>query len=186
MYKIKNGILEKDGKKVFCLGQSYYPSFHVAKYPVPPHGDRIGEMKKDLRMMSEMGFNHVRYAAIGDVKLKADETLEINTPFVDSMIEEADKNDMSVSVRLEGYVVNLHDYQDVLMVDNKGNVQDIGVWLNFIQSTLHHEGIKADNIFHAAELSKHYKKRGQMPRFFSFLHSRFRKIGYLCARITKR
>ena len=165
MYKIKNGILEKDGKKVFCLGQSYYPSFHVAKYPVPPHGDRIGEMKKDLRMMSEMGFNHVRYAAIGDVKLKDDETLEINTPFVDSMIEEADKNDMSVSVRLEGYVVNLHDYQDVLMVDNKGNVQDIGVWLNFIQSTLHHEGIKADNIFHAAELSKHYKKFDNMVAY---------------------
>lgn len=165
MYKVKNGILEKNGKKVFCIGQSYYPSFHHAKYPVPPEGDRIGEMEKDLRMMSEMGFNHVRYAAIGDVKLKDEETLEINTPFVDTMIEEADKNDMSVSVRLEGYVVNLHDYKDVLMIDNKGNPQDTSIWLDFIQSTLHHEGLKADNIFHAQEMAKHYMKFDNMVAY---------------------
>ena len=67
MYKIKNGILMHNGKKVYALGQSYYPSFHHAKYPVPPEGDRIGEMKKDLRMMKEMGFNHVRFAASGGV-----------------------------------------------------------------------------------------------------------------------
>ena len=46
MYNINNSILEKDGEKVYAIGQSYYPSFHEEKYPVPPHGDRIGEMKK--------------------------------------------------------------------------------------------------------------------------------------------
>ena len=45
MYQIKNSILYKDQKKVFVLGQSYYPSFHPCKYPVPPEGDRMGEMK---------------------------------------------------------------------------------------------------------------------------------------------
>ena len=49
MYRIKRGRLFCDEKEVFALGQSYYPSFHTAKYPVPPEGDRIGEMKKDRR-----------------------------------------------------------------------------------------------------------------------------------------
>ncbi len=65
MYQIKNGVLEKDGKRIYALGQSYYPSFHEHKYPVPPEGDRIGEMKKDFAMMKEMGFNHIRIAARG-------------------------------------------------------------------------------------------------------------------------
>ena len=50
MYEIKDGILVKDGKKIFALGESYYPSFHEGKYPVPPDGDRIGEMKKDTHI----------------------------------------------------------------------------------------------------------------------------------------
>lgn len=165
MYKIENGILTKDGKKVFCIGQSYYPSFHKAKYPVPPEGDRAGEMKKDLKMMSEMGFNHVRYAAIGDVELKDEKNLDIDTPFVNSMIEEADKNGMSVSLRLEGYVVNLHNYEDVLMIDNKGNPQDVNIWSDFIQSTLHHSGLKQDNKFHAGEMAKYYKKFDNMVAY---------------------
>lgn len=158
MYKINNGFLEKNGKKVFCIGQSYYPSFHHAKYPVPPQGDRYGEMKKDLKMMSEMGFNHVRYATIGDINFKKDETLEFNTPFVNSMIEEANKNDMSVSLRLQGFIINLHNYENVLMIDNKGKPQDTTIWSDFIQSTLHHQGINEDNIFYAQETSKFYKQ----------------------------
>ena len=157
MYKIENGYLIKNGKKVFCIGQSYYPSFHHAKYPVPPEGDRYGEMKKDLKMMSEMGFNHVRYATIGNIELKEDDNIEVDTPFVNSMIEEADKNDMSVSLRLQGFVVNLHNYTDVLMLDNKRKPQDTNIWSDFIQSTLHHKGINEDNVFYAKEVSKFYK-----------------------------
>ena len=41
MYRIKRGRLFCDEKEFFALGQSYYPSFHTAKYPVPPEGDRI-------------------------------------------------------------------------------------------------------------------------------------------------
>lgn len=158
MYKIKNGILTKDGKKVFAVGESYYPSFHHAKYPVPPEGDRIGEMKKDLRLMSEMGINHVRFAAIGLTALDESGRVIIDTPFVDSMIEEADKNGISVSVRLEGYVVNLRDFKDVLMIDAVGNVQDTRIWYDFIQSTLHHEGLKEDNETHAEAMAEYYSK----------------------------
>ena len=49
MYNMKNGVLHKEGKPVFCIGLSYYPSYHERKIPVPESGDRIGEMKKDLR-----------------------------------------------------------------------------------------------------------------------------------------
>ena len=102
MYEIKNGILYRDGKKTFVLGESYYPSFHPSKYPVPPEGDRIGEMKKDLRMMAEAGFNHVRFAALGDATYNAeDASVSFSSPFVDSMIEEAEKNDLSASIRLQ-------------------------------------------------------------------------------------
>lgn len=165
MYKIKDGILRQNDKKIFALGESYYPSFHHAKYPVPPEGDRIGEMKKDLKMMSEMGFNHVRFAAIGLTKLDENGKLIIDTPFVDAMIEEADKNNMSVSIRLQGFAVNLRDFKDVLMIDNNGTVQDTTVWLDFIQTTMCHEGILEDNVTHAKGLAAHYDKFENMVGF---------------------
>lgn len=156
MYKVENSVLTKDGKKVFAMGQSYYPSFHPGKFPVPPEGDRIGEMKKDLKMMREMGFNHVRFAAIGNTYLNDKGELVIDTPFVEAMIREAKENDMSVSVRLEGYTVNLRGFKDVLMVDAEGKEQDTTVWLDFIQNTFHHEGLNEDNEFFASEMAKHY------------------------------
>ena len=86
-YKIENGRLICNGKAGFALGQSYYPSFHSAKYPVPPEGDRMGEMKKDLEQMAQMGFNHVRFAAIGSTALNEKGEVVVDTPFVDAMIE---------------------------------------------------------------------------------------------------
>ena len=165
MYQIKNSILERDGKKVLALGQSYYPSFHKAKFPVPPEGDRIGEMKKDLRMMAEMGFNHVRFAAIGLTKLGDDGEVIIDTPLVDAMIEEADRCGLSVSVRLQGYAVNLRDFKDVTMIDGNGTAQDMTVWFDFIQTTMHHEGILEDNVTHAQALSRHYAKNPNVVGF---------------------
>ena len=95
MYKIQKGILYKGGKPTFCLGQSYYPSFNPTKFPVPEDGDRMGEMKKDLAGMAQMGFNHVRFAALGEVT----QDLQVKTPFIDAMTEEAEKNGLSVSIR---------------------------------------------------------------------------------------
>ena len=58
-YTIENGIYKKDGKPVFALGVSYYPSYHERKVPVPPDGDRIGELNKDIKGMHDFGFNIV-------------------------------------------------------------------------------------------------------------------------------
>ena len=66
-YTIREGILYHDGRAQIALGQSYYPSYHPQKVPVPPAGDRLGEMAKDLQAMREAGFNMVRMAALGDV-----------------------------------------------------------------------------------------------------------------------
>lgn len=165
MYKIENGILRKDGKKVFALGQSYYPSFHHAKYPVPPEGDRMGEMTKDLKMMHDMGFNHVRFAGLGKTELSPDGKVQVDTPFVDAMISEADKNEISVSIRLQGYVINLRGHKDVLMVDENGNLQDTKRWFDFIQTTLHHPGMLEDNAMATQALVRHFETQDGVVAF---------------------
>ena len=164
MYCIKNGVLYKNEKRTFALGESYYPSFHPSKFPVPPEGDRIGEMKKDLAMMAELGFNHVRFAALGEVALDEKGEVSVNTPFIDAMIEEADKNDISVSVREQGYVVNLRNFENVEMVDWFGKKQET-VWSDFIRTTLCHDGILEDNRTHAKALSKHYESYPNVVAF---------------------
>lgn len=160
MYKIENGKLYRDGKETFCLGQSYYPSFNPTKFPVPPEGDRMGEMVKDLKGMADMGFNHVRFAALGEVT--AD--LQVNTPFIDAMTEEAQKNDMSVSIREQGFSVNLRGFTDADMVDWNG-AAPVYKWFDFIRSTLHHPGILEDNRVYAAALAKHY---AQFPNVIAY------------------
>lgn len=155
-FSVENGILLKDGKKTFLVGESYYPSFHAYKWPVPPEGDRMGEMKKDFKAMAEMGINHIRVAALGFAGYDKEGNFIIDTPFVDAMLREAEKLDISISVRLEGYSVNLRDFKDVLMVDEFGNPQDTSKWFDFIQTSLCHEGILEDNRIHAEKLANYY------------------------------
>lgn len=158
MYQIKDSILYKDGKKTFALGESYYPSFHPCKFPVKPEDDRIGEMKKDLKMMAEAGFNHVRFAALGDVSYDPDSnTVSLDSPLVDAMTEEAEKNDLSVSIRLQGYSVNLRGFKDGGMIDENGREPKY-IWASFIRTTLKHQGILEDNFVHGRDLAKHFSK----------------------------
>ena len=148
MYKIKNGILYKNNKKTFVLGESYYPSFHPCKVPVPPDGDRIGEMIKDLKMMSEAGFNHVRFAALGETFYNADnDSVSIDSPLIDAMCQEADKNNLSVSIRLQGFSVNLRGFTDDNMLDENGKFPDYA-WCDFVRSSPNHQGILEDNFVH--------------------------------------
>ncbi len=164
MYSIKNGILYKNGKKIFAIGESYYPSFHPSKFPVPPDGDRYGEMKKDLKMMSDVGFNHVRFAALGEVKLEDDGSIYVNTPFIDDLIAEAEKNDISVSIRQQGFSVNLRGFTDADMIDNDGRKPEFK-WCDFVRATLNHEGILEDNRNYAKALAKHYSKYAGVVAF---------------------
>ena len=157
MYTLKNGYLYKDNKKVFCLGLSYYPSYHKLKVPVPEDGDRIGEMKKDLRGMKDAGFNLVRVAAIGDVFYDKDKNVEVHTEFIDEVLKEADKIDIATMIRLQGYSMNLSGYDDFLMIGADGKPMDTSIWYDFIQNCLQHEGILKDNEAGTAALAKHYK-----------------------------
>lgn len=158
-YEIKNGILYHNGKKEFAIGQSYYPSFHEAKYPVPPEGDRTGEMKKDFKLMRDAGFNFIRVAAIGSTYLK-DGYVIVDTPFVDDMIQEGTNDDIAISVRLQGYVFNLSDNKNYLMIDNEGNEQDISIWYDFIRTSLNHEGSMHDNYIGTKAVAEHFRDKG--------------------------
>ncbi len=156
MFRIENSMLYRDGKKTFVLGQSYYPSFHPCKFPVKPEDDRMGEMVKDLRMMAEAGFNHVRFAALGDVTHDPEnKTVSYDGPLVDAMTREADKNGLSVSVRLQGFSVNLRGFTDAELVDEKGNTPEFA-WSDFVRSTLNHQGILEDNFLYAHDLAEHF------------------------------
>ncbi len=155
MYKMKNGILFKDEQPLFCVGLSYYPSYHEKKVPVPQSGDRIGEMKKDLRRMKAAGFNLVRVASIGDVR-RMDNKIEIHTEFIDELLKEADAVDIATMVRLQGYSMNLSGYDDFYMLDETGKELDRSRWYDFIQNSLYHEGILSDNAEGTRALAEHY------------------------------
>ena len=176
MYEIKNGFLHRNGKRIFALGESYYPSFHPSKFPVPPEGDRMGEMKKDLRMMAEAGFNHVRFAALGDAELGEDGKVNVKAPFIDEMIKEAEKNGLSVSVREQGFSVNLRGFENVDMIDENGNHPDYA-WHDFVRSTLFHDGILEDNFAHASALSKHFSSFPAVVAFQIYNEPKYPNVG---------
>lgn len=155
-YFIRNGILHEDGKPRFALGASYYPSFLPSKYQVPADGDRVGEMKKDFSLMRECGMHFVRCAAIGDVSAK-DGGLSIDTPFVDQMAEEAEKVGLGLSVRLNGYFVNLSGNTDYEFVNNYGEAMD-KYWSVFMQSSFFHEGARRDNYAATKALAEHFRE----------------------------
>ena len=90
MYQLKNGILHRANRKIFALGQSYYPSFHPQKHPVPPDQDRVGEMKKDFADMAAAGFELVRLAAVGRVR-RDNGKIVVDFPLPDQLCAEAEK-----------------------------------------------------------------------------------------------
>ena len=155
-YIMKNGILHENGVPKLALGSSYYPSFHPAKFPVPPEGDRLGEMKKDLKQMQEMGFQFLRTAALGDVFLEGDK-VRTETPFIDAMAKECEKRNIALSVRLNGYISNLRGNTDYRMVNHKGEEAE-KIWSVFLEFCLHHEGILRDNADATKALAEHFDR----------------------------
>lgn len=154
MYEIKNGILYADGVPKFALGASYYPSFLPSKYPVPADGDRIGEMKKDFKLMRDIGMHFVRCAALAELSLDGDE-VKVDSPFIDEMAREAERADIGLSIRLNGYFVNLRGNENYEFINNRG--EEINKrWNNFMYSSFYHEGSCRDNRDATKALSAHY------------------------------
>lgn len=163
MYELKNGILLKDHKPVFALGQSYYPSYHVQKVPVPPEGDRIGELQQDLQEMAEAGFNIVRMAALGDVKREGD-TVTVDFPLVDAIIRRAEEVGMATMVRLQGYGVNLSGYTDAIMLNEKDEEMPFH-WGWFVRNCLNHPGILKDNEDATVVSAAHFQDKPSVVSF---------------------
>lgn len=157
-YTIENGIYKKDGKPVFALGVSYYPSYHERKVPVPPEADRIGEARLDLKDMRDFGFNIVRCAALGDVYYGEGGEVVTETPLLDAISEISDECDIGVMLRLQGYSMNLSGYTDTLMINHESKEMDKSVWYDFVRDCLFHDGLNKDNDNATKALSKHFAR----------------------------
>jgi len=94
--------------------------------------------------MREVGFQFLRVAATSDERLK-DNEVKVITPFVDEMIREANAQGMAVSVRLQGYVMNLRSHSDYIMLNNKNEEMEKN-WSAFMHSSLFHKGIFKDKL----------------------------------------
>lgn len=142
-YTIRKGVLYHDGRAQIALGQSYYPSYHPQKVPVPPTGDRLGEMAKDLRAMREAGFNVVRMAALGDVTYDQGK-VSVDFPLPDAFCRMCEEQDLGAMIRLQGYSMNLRNFPDATMVDQQGQPME-NAWSWFIRNCVNHPGIIEDN-----------------------------------------
>lgn len=157
-YSIEHGIYKKDGKDVFALGVSYYPSYHERKVPVPPEGDRIGELNKDIKGMQDFGFNILRCAALGEVKYDENKNVTTSTPLLDVIAEKCEECDIGLMLRLQGYSMNLSGYSDTLMVNHKGEEMDKSIWYDFVRDCFFHEGLTEDNDAGTAALARHFMR----------------------------
>ncbi|MBE5039087.1 beta-galactosidase [Ructibacterium gallinarum] len=168
MYKVKNGLLEKNGKPVYCVGVSYYASYHERKVPVPPEGDRIGEMKKDLKGMVDAGFNLVRFAALGKISYDENGEVVYEGSLADALAKEADRVGIASMIRLQGYTSNPSGYTDCLMVNSEGKEMDTSCWYDFIQNSMHHKGILKDNENCTRALARHFKDCSDTACFLTY------------------
>ena len=177
MYELKNGILYRDGRACFGLGQSYYPSYHAQKVPVPEDGDRLGELKKDLRAMRDAGFPVVRLAALGETRLDENGRLVLDFPLPDAIMQEADKLGMATIVRLQGYSINLHGYPDGLMLDQNGNEPEF-YWGWFVRNCLNHPGILEDNELVTRESARYFSRYKSLISYQIYNEAAYPKTGF--------
>ena len=142
MYQLKNGILHRANRKIFALGQSYYPSFHPQKHPVPPDQDRVGEMKKDFADMAAAGFELVRLAAIGRVS-RDNGKIVVDFPLPDQLCAEAEKAGLAAIVRLQGYSYDLPDSREIIMWNEHDETMPFQ-WGWFVRHCLNHPAVIRD------------------------------------------
>jgi len=153
-YSIIHGILHHDGTPLFALGQSYYPSYHTQKVPFLAEQDRIGEMQKDMRLMKEAGFNMVRMAALGQVEMVGDD-VRVQFDLPDAFCRECETQDMAAMIRLQGYSMNLRNFDDATMRNERDEKMPFN-WGWFVRNSLNHPGIYEDNVRGTVESARHF------------------------------
>lgn len=163
MYTIENGILLQNGIPQIALGQSYYPSYHTQKVPVPEQGDRLGEMKQDLKEMRDAGFNLCRMAALGDIKSEQ-ENLTASFPLPDAFCELCEQQDMAAMVRLQGYSVNLQGIENATMLNEHDEEMPFH-WSWFVRNCVNHPQILSDNTHLTRVSAQHFS---QFPSVVSY------------------
>jgi len=107
--------------------------------------------------MSDAGFNVVRMAALGEIKLLDNDNIYMNFQFIDEMLKEASKNSLASIVRLQGYSINLHGYENATMQNQKGEEMPF-YWSWFVRNCLNHPGILEDNEFVTKKSAEHFGK----------------------------
>ncbi len=152
MYKLKNGILYKDGVPTIGLGTSYYASYHPEKVTVPEGGDKYGEMLLDVKDIAGAGFNHVRLAANGEAHWE-DDKFVLDTSFTDELIKEIEKNDMFSFVRLQGYSLNYRGHKDARPVNQYGQTPPL---YSFVRDTLNNPELNADMDEMTEQQARHF------------------------------
>jgi len=151
MYKMKDGILYRDGKPTFGIGVSYYASFHPEKRTIPDDGDKIGEMIKDIHDIAKAGFNHIRTAALGSRHWEGSRYCA-DTTFPDAMTDEANKNGLAVFMRLNGYSMNQRGIPDAAALNQFGEACAAA----FIHDTLNHPELMRDTDQATVQLARHF------------------------------
>lgn len=176
MYQMQNGLLYRDGRPIFALGQSYYPSYHPQKVPVLETGDRLGEMEKDLRAMKAAGFHLVRMAALGDVTLDG-EDVRVRFDLPDAFCQLCQDLDLAAMIRLQGYSMNLRGFEDAIMIDQDGNEMPFH-WGWFLRSSLNHPGILQDNVKGTVASAAHFKGFPSVVSFQIYNEPAYPHIGF--------
>ncbi|MBR2339669.1 MAG: beta-galactosidase [Clostridia bacterium] len=156
MYSIKNGIMYKNGRPVIGIGVAYYASFNPYKYPVPPEGNRIGEMKEDIPHIASMGFNMIRTCAFGKTERINGEVAGAY-PFAEALVGEAEENGLAVLLRLQDYSMYMGDDPDSV---KQRNERDVPVNQNrtFVPDCINHPDVIRDNNEATEYISKHFSK----------------------------
>lgn len=155
-HEIINGIYYRDGKPTLALGVSYYPSFHYAKYQVPPSGDRIGNMRLDLADIQKCGFHFIRAAALCTPYTENDK-VRFESDFIDELARHCDTYDLACSLRLQGYVTNFRGNTDYIM-KNERDEEMKQSWSAFMLASFFHEGINRDTMDLTQALAAHFRK----------------------------
>lgn len=153
--KIISGILYKDGKKTIGLGSHYFPSFHPDKIPLIDPLLHVDEVNKDLNDIKALGFDIVRFAALGSVR-RTETGYEKDFSFSDMLQNEIEKNGLCSFIRINGYSLNLRDEADYKMKDQDGN--DIpSRWDYFIRSCLNKKNEREDDEGVTKMVADHFK-----------------------------